>query len=112
MVVSPCKHCGYTKNEDVKKPLTNQRYAQIVCERCGARGPMCKNEMEAIKGWNAKGNYVLVAPEPSKCMDCGWNGPNTKIKDLKRNGQTTHWTCPQCNAGRVTLGIPENKKWG
>jgi hypothetical protein len=72
---------------------------------------MGKSELLAWQAWNSNKNYIPVPPDPSKCVDCGWDGDNSLIKDARENGQTIHWTCPQCNNKRVTLGMPVNKIW-
>jgi len=112
MKLEPCKHCGYDDKTEVEEPSTKQRYAQQVCQNCHAGGPRGINELESIIGWNSDGNYIPKKPRPSKCCDCGWNGDNSLIKDMRPNDKTVHWTCPQCHNQRVTLGEPINKVWG
>lgn len=109
--LTPCRWCGHETGTQYMDKKDTQRYAQVMCENCGSRGPSCKNESEAHAAWDSTEKFVPVAPDPSKCIACGWNGENSEIKDMKPHGNTVHWTCPQCGGKRVTIGEPVNKMW-
>ena len=109
--LTPCRWCGHETGTEYIDNTKKQRYAQVICEKCGSRGPIGKNQLEANKAWDSVKMFIPVPMEESKCIACGWNGENTEIKDLRPNGKTMHWTCPQCKGKRVTLGEPVNKIW-
>lgn len=59
--LKPCRFCGETKQLKVASPsdiyphLLRRFYdsCSVWCQNCGAIGPECLNEEDAVKTWNA-----------------------------------------------------------
>jgi Lar family restriction alleviation protein len=53
----PCPFCG----EPVLDIETHQDY-YILCQACGARGPLCCTEDEAVQRWNYRWSRYTTTP--------------------------------------------------
>ena len=47
--LKPCPFCGGEKWSFINHAMTQE---QIICKKCGARGPISKDRIKAIAAWN------------------------------------------------------------
>jgi len=68
-----CPFCGQSKMERATLAAIegDPRPHQIVCRRCGARGPTAWDEEEAVKWWNRAPRADLKIV---RCPDCQTEG--------------------------------------
>jgi hypothetical protein len=51
--IEPCRYCGNDRPAEYRDRLTPETFPfQIVCGKCGCRGPWARTMEEAIRRWN------------------------------------------------------------
>ncbi|AZO07738.1 restriction alleviation protein, Lar family [Mesorhizobium sp. M3A.F.Ca.ET.080.04.2.1] len=51
VTADPCPFCT---SSDVRPGVTEQRRVVVLCDDCGASGPVCINELNAVRSWNRR----------------------------------------------------------